>query len=192
MSAPTAYAIAQQNAPHETVCGDGAIVIQHEVHTLIAVVDGLGHGPGAHAATSRALSVVSANASLPPEPLMRLLDRELASTRGAAVSLAQLTARAPHRLLFAGIGNVECRVRTAGVAPQPIPLPGIVGRGLRKVRVWEYPVAAGDLVVLFTDGLSQRLVLEADVAPAALVAAMLARYAKGSDDALIVALRVGG
>lgn len=186
------HAIAQRNAPHERVCGDAAVVLDGAHSTLVVVADGLGHGPGAHAASSRAIEVATQHAELPVDALLRLLDRELGATRGAAVSIARVHRGPTPSLDYVGVGNVECRVRSSASSrsAQPIPIPGIVGRGLRRVRVWSNPLATGDVVVLFTDGLSSRLELDATNDLEQLVEGAIQRFARGTDDALVVALRV--
>ncbi len=60
------------------------------------------------------------------------------------------------------------------------------------VRVWEYPLAAGDLLVLMTDGISTRFDL-ADLAhlePQPLADALVLRHHKEHDDASCLVARV--
>ncbi len=182
------HASASRNAPHESVCGDCGDVFVGAKHTLVVVADGLGHGPDARKASLLAVEVASQHVDTPLDALMLLLDRALAPTRGAAVSLLRLEHEA-QTISFVGIGNVECRALSAQ-SIQPLAMPGIVGRGFRRSRVWSYPVVAGDDLVLLTDGISSRLELERCEGPSALAQAVLTRFARGTDDAFVMALRV--
>ena len=181
---------ARRKKSGETVCGDASIVVPMPSGTLMCLVDGVGHGPEAAAAAERACGFVESSADAPLESLMRGLDRALVGTRGAAVSIVQLMHT--HRVLrYVGIGNVELRALTrARVAPPTTP--GIVGQGLRVVRVWEYPLAEGDLVTLMSDGVTSRFDLEdfAHLDPASLAVAVVARHHRDYDDASCVVARV--
>ncbi len=84
--------------------------------------------------------------------MIRGIDQTLRGTRGAAVSIASFSAC---RLQFVGVGNVELRA-VSREPIQPPTTPGIVGQGMRKVRIWEYPIVEGDLFVLMSDGISTR------------------------------------
>jgi hypothetical protein len=100
---------------------------------------------------------------------------------------------AERSLRFASIGNVELRA-LAHTRIAPPTTPGIVGRGLRSVRVWEYPLCDGDLVALITDGISSRFDLGAlaHLEPQALANALLRQHHKAHDDASCVVVRSGG
>jgi hypothetical protein len=167
------------------------VVASQAQGTLICVADGLGHGEDANTAASLACDYARRNAEDPLEGLLRGMDRVLAGTRGAAVSLISLRPGA-NLVQFVGIGNVELRaIARAPIAPPSAP--GIVGRGLRRVRVWEYPLAAADLIVLATDGISGRFDLGgfSGLAPQALAEAIVATHHKMHDDACCVVARMG-
>lgn len=172
---------AQRPVAGETVCGDSFMAAPIEDGTLLCLADGLGHGPDAHAASEAACDYARDHADTPLEALMRGIDQLLRGTRGAAVSLAMLSS---HRVQFVGVGNVELRA-CARVHIAPPTTPGIVGQGLRKVRLWEYPLAVGDLIVLLSDGISTRFDLGelAHLPPQLLADTLLARHNKSHDDA---------
>lgn len=179
---------AQRPVSGEAVCGDSFMAAPIEGGTLLCLADGLGHGIAAHAASEAACSHAREHAGMPLEALMRDLDRALRGTRGAAVSLVAFTA---HRVQFVGVGNVELRaVARAHIVPPTTP--GIVGQGVRKVRIWEYPLAEGDLFVLMSDGISTRFDLGelAHLDSQPLADTLLARYHKSHDDACCVTARI--
>jgi hypothetical protein len=183
-------AITRRGKVGESGCGDVAAVFSSAGGTLLCVADGLGHGPQAEEAAERACEYVGRNADVPLGALLRGVDAALAGSRGAAVSLVSLQPGAK-RVQFAGVGNVELRAAAhARVAPPTTP--GIVGQGLRTVRVWDYPLAAGDLFVLTTDGVSSRFDLDALVAlaPQAIADTLIARHHKQHDDGCCLVARV--
>ena len=175
---------AQRPVGNETVCGDSFIVAPIERGFLLCLADGLGHGPAAYAASDTACRYAQAHADMPLEALMHDIDGVLRSTRGAAVSILTLTAQ---RARFVGVGNVELRARSS-VRIAPPTQPGIVGQGLRRVRVWDYAIAHGDLFALISDGISTRFDLDdlAHLTPQAIADEILAKHQKRHDDACCV------
>ncbi len=181
---------AQRPVGNETVCGDSFIVVPIEQGLLLCLADGLGHGPAAYAASDKACRYAQEHASKPLEALMRGIDGALRGTRGAAVSLLTLTAQ---RVRFIGVGNVELRAH-ARVRIAPPTQPGIVGQGMRPLRVWDYALAHGDLFALLSDGISTRFDLEelAHLTPQAIAQEILAKHQKSHDDACCVIARLTG
>jgi negative regulator of sigma-B (phosphoserine phosphatase) len=179
---------AQRAVGNETVCGDSFIVAPIEQGLLLCLADGLGHGPAAHVASDTACRYAQEHADMRLEALMRDIDGVLRGTRGAAVSLLAL---AGQRARFVGVGNVELRAHArARIAPPT--QPGIVGQGVRRLRVWEYPIAYGDLFALVSDGISTRFDLEelAHLTPQAIAEELLAKHKKSHDDACCVIARL--
>ncbi|NUP08703.1 MAG: SpoIIE family protein phosphatase [Polyangiaceae bacterium] len=174
----------------ETTCGDFCATFPTSLGTLLCLADGLGHGEKARVAAERACAYVGANADTPLEPLLRGLDRALAGSRGAAVSLVALQPEA-RRMQFAGIGNVELRaLATTRIAPPT--MPGIVGQGFRTVKVWDYTIAPGDLLVLTSDGVSSRFDLESlgHLTPQQVAEAIVTDHHKSHDDACALVARL--
>ena len=181
---------AQRPLAGEKVCGDAFTVATHAQGTIVCLADGLGHGPAAHEASEAACRHVRENAGAPLDALMRGIGGALSGLRGAAVSLLAID-QAAARVRFVGVGNVE--LRAAARAPiAPPNLPGIVGQRMRAPRIWEYPLAGGDVLVLFSDGISSRFDLAplAPLEPKALAEAILASHGKSHDDASCVVVRV--
>lgn len=167
----------------ETACGDAIAVEDDGDYTLIALVDGLGHGVEAEAAAQTACRVIHMSRHLELCALMRHVDRSLGGTRGAAIMAARIDAR-DHSVSCGGVGNVE--LTSACATPfHALSTPGIVGRRFRKMRVFEARLQAGDRLVMFSDGVSSRLELQVFAGMDARTAAhsILARHGKHSDDA---------
>lgn len=181
---------ASRPASGQTACGDVSVVIPIAEGTLICLADGLGHGPEARAVAEAACRHARAHAAEPLDATLRGMDAALAGTRGAAVSLLALLPTT-RRARFIGVGNVELRaLARARIAPPTSP--GIVGRRLPPVRVWEYPLAEGDVLVLLTDGISGRFELDAlaHLEPPALAEEVVRQHRKSHDDACCVAVKV--
>jgi hypothetical protein len=185
-------AAAQRPIAGEAVCGDAFTVASHDRTTLVCLADGLGHGDAAHEAAEAACRHAREHAGTPLDALIRGIDGALAGLRGAAVSLLSIDEGAG-RVQFVGVGNVE--LRAAARAPiAPPNFPGIVGQRMRKPRLWDYPIAAGDVLVLISDGISSRFELGtlAHLAPQALADTILASHGKKHDDASCVVARILG
>jgi negative regulator of sigma-B (phosphoserine phosphatase) len=182
--------VVQRPMSGETVCGDVTAVIHGERDdVLIVVADGLGHGAKAEEAARAFCAFAEAHAALSLEAILRQGTCAVAATRGAAAALIRIDGAT--RLSFSGIGNIEVQA-TSAAAIRPVFMPGIVGRPLRKVLVFEYDVREGDLIVAHSDGISSRFHLEDYAALDAAEAAerILADHGKSHDDATCVAIRI--
>ncbi len=145
------WATAQRSL--ERSSGDAFLALEHGDGTLLAVVDGLGHGAPAARASQRAVERMRARAADPPLALLRACDEALRQTRGAVLTLAQV--HESGRLAWVGVGNVVAAL----FPPEPasavrwLVLPGgIAGRSLPPVRVSEERLRAGAALVFATDG----------------------------------------
>lgn len=195
--------------PREEICGDGWAVFASEEPLMLAVVDGLGHGPDAATASRAVLDVLRDRAERTPARLMELAHQRARPTRGAAVAFAvlqpreaatpgplQLGASAGTRnLQFAGVGNIAASILSNDQRRQQlISHNGIVGHNLRKVQEVGARVRDGDLLVMHSDGLSANWDLSAYpgliVRHPALIAAVLYRdFSRGTDDSTILVVR---
>jgi len=180
--------------------GDRAVVARHGDRTLVAAIDGLGHGEAAAEAADAAASILERDGG----SLQGLLGRcheALRGTRGAVMTLAEFAA-APSLVTWVGVGNVEGRLvpASAGVArpgprgrglAAPTLFGGVVGHNLPTVRPSSHPLHAGDVVVMATDGVRANFAdgVAALDDPQALANRILADAGRGDDDALVVVVR---
>ena len=136
----------------ETANGDRAYFRVDGQRFLIAVVDGLGHGPGADAVSSTAEKhFASADLSLPLLDLMQSTHAKLGGSRGAAATLCLFHGS---RVEACAVGNVELR---SGVLQLPlVGSPGVLGARVAKFRVCEATVERPGRLILFSDGISSR------------------------------------
>jgi anti-sigma regulatory factor (Ser/Thr protein kinase) len=177
----------------ETVCGDGYAVRVDGGRRQIMLCDGLGHGPiAARAAGAAVAEFVAAPPGDPATVLARLHDRTR-HTRGSVVAVAELDV-AGGVVRYAGIGNVSSTVLSGGQRRAMVSLPGIVGQQRRDIREFSYPVAAGDLLIMHSDGVTDRWDLASypglvAQAPVLIAATLLRDHAKRRDDASVVVAR---
>ena len=167
--------------PGERVCGDAVAVAVDAQATTLAVIDGLGHGEEAHRAAQVAKAVIESNAALSPGLLLQRCHDALHDTRGAAMAVARLAQSGSGR--FAGVGNIA--IASRGSPVHAISFGGIVGHKMRKVVECSFQLVPGDVLCLFSDGLSSRLTLEEVDANRLEESArkLVARFGRDHDDA---------
>ncbi|GIH15896.1 SpoIIE family protein phosphatase [Rugosimonospora africana] len=139
----------------ETVSGDGYQLREIDGRHQALLCDGLGHGPLA-ATASRAITAAFRTAPpVRPAGVIEHLHRSVSHTRGAVTAVIDLDPAGTVR--WASLGNIAGWVVGAtgrrGLTAQP----GFVGdRQRRTVREYEYPLAGDAVVVLHSDGLTDR------------------------------------
>jgi len=189
------WAVAWSAAPGEVACGDRHLVMQSGDGTVLAVVDALGHGQEAAAVASRAVAAVgAAPPGLDAEALTRACHAALDGTRGAVMTLAVHT---PHAgsLDMIGVGNVEAWLRHDEVVDHVFNAPGIVGYRLPPLRARRMVTAAGDLLVMASDGVAQGFSATVRVSGRSVAATarqVLETHRRGDDDALVLVARLDG
>jgi negative regulator of sigma-B (phosphoserine phosphatase) len=195
---PLEWAMAGRPIPGEDVSGDRGLVERCGPDFLLAAIDGLGHGPEAARAAEAAEKTLRENAVEPLDALLLLCHQAMAGTRGAAVTLVRVQPEAGE-LTWAGVGNVDAalvRVLPEGTRAVDTPLlhGGVVGYQLPVVSPRTVELRQGDLVILATDGVARGYAegLRLGGELATLVADIVQRCAKGTDDALVVAARYRG
>lgn len=138
----------------ETVCGDRWAARSRDGVLLLLVADGLGHGALAAAAANAVVDAFLASALDAPAAIVEHLHRVVSHTRGAAVSVARVEGAA---LRFAGLGNVAGTIAFPdGARRGMVSMPGIVGHQSRVVREFGYELPPEAVVVLHSDGVSDR------------------------------------
>jgi phosphoserine phosphatase RsbX len=190
------YAMAGRALRGQVVSGDAGLVQPFPAGALIAVIDGLGHGPEAAAASRAAVAILEeAETDAPVTALLERCHQAMLRTRGSALSLAMLHA-GDNTMAWSGIGNVDAVLlrRPGGTVREDIALlnrGGVVGYRMPAPRMAVVPIFPGDLVVFATDGISSRFVEAVDRnAPTDEIAAtVLERYGKATDDALVLVAR---
>jgi phosphoserine phosphatase RsbX len=192
------WAVAARPFPGEVQSGDLHLVAPFPAGVLIAVADGLGHGPEAAAAARAAMAALQLSPSAPLPDLARDCHAALHKSRGVVLGMASIDA-ARDRMTWLGIGNIDgnlFRGRPDAVPPcESLPSRGgVVGYQLPPLRMVSCPIVAGDVLVLASDGISSRFHDLSPIGWEVQLAAdhLLARYARDSDDALVLVVRYLG
>jgi hypothetical protein len=184
--------------PGQDVCGDLYLVQPFANGALVAVVDGGGHGEEAFVAASVAVATLQADAHEDVLALLRDCHEALRPTRGAALTVASFNA-VDGTMTWVGVGSVEgvllrADAQTGRACEYVLLHGGVVGWQLPALRSFVIPVARGDTLLLATDGI--RIGFDAelrlDEPPQQLAEDILARDAKGTDDALVLVARYLG
>lgn len=175
----------------ETICGDAVSIVEETENgiTHIAVVDGLGHGPNANKAALAFVEFFQSALHIPIPQMLHNASVAISKTRGVAASVLRLDANRK-TVQFAGVGNVE--LTAIGAVPiRPISKAGIVGRRIGRIVQFEYPLHTGDLLTIFTDGISSRFNLEPlrKLDTQSLCNQILSEWGKNHDDATVLAIR---
>ena len=178
----------------EVVCGDAWIAHPRDRGIRVLLADGLGHGEGAAEAANAALEIAANHSADSPLELLERIHAGLGSTRGAAVSVAEIDL---HRgiVRYAGLGNVAGVLLVAGdPRRQMVSYNGTAGHHAHKIRDFTYPWTSDSILVLHSDGLTTHW--SVDKYPGlyrshpSIVAAVLFRdFQRGSDDATVVVVR---
>lgn len=190
--APTGFqwAAVATPAPGEAVCGDAWRLAEGEGTLTVMVADGLGHGPLAAEAANRAAALFE-DGCTDPAAFCDRAHGALFGSRGAALAVAQL---ASGRLAYAGVGNISGTLvsgeKSRGLSSQN----GTAGFAARKAQVFSYEWPARALLVMHSDGLTNRWQLGAyrglaSKHPAVIAGVLHRDCLRGRDDATVVVVK---
>jgi len=174
--------------PGEKLNGDAVVTREHEGRTLLAAIDGLGHGAKAHEVAVKAVELLEGvDLAQSIETIMNALDDALRGTRGAAATVCVVEG---DKLSGCGVGNVE--LRTAGCEVPVVLSQGILGGRVRVFRCFRGVLRAGARLVMFSDGLSGRFALRefGGSAPDELCELLLGQFGKQQDDTTVLVVDV--
>lgn len=187
------WGVAVRPLPGEQECGDNHFVAETTTGWLLAVADGLGHGPEAAVASRTFIEVLQRHPDEPPVELIRLGHEALKTTRGSAATVVVID-RARCLLSWTGVGNVEGVIRhiQSATPTEYITMRGgIVGYRIPVLQPTFLRLQDGDILALATDGIDGDFVraIGCQHAPGKLAGYILDRYAKPTDDALVLVAR---
>lgn len=192
------WGIATRPLPGQIESGDIHFIERTAAGWMLAVADGLGHGPDAAAASRALVEVLDQHAEEPLIDLIRRCHERLRTTRGIAISLASIE-MASSTLTWIGIGNVEGVLRHITPSSSQIQYitlrGGIVGYRLPELQPSMLPLTDGDILVLATDGIREGFAeaiapqYSPQDPPQTIAERILAGYAKPNDDALVLVAR---
>ena len=191
---PFIWGAVTRSAPGEEQCGDAWSVVYERGRATFLVADGLGHGAFAAAAAQAAVRVFEDRAF--KETLsgtMQAIHRGIASTRGAAGSIAALRADS-NEMTYCGVGNIAGTILSEGGSRKTVSLAGTLGHTLSKTREFSYPMPPGAVLIMHSDGLLTSWNLDAYQGllarhPALIAGVMYRDFLRGRDDAAVLVAR---
>jgi anti-sigma regulatory factor (Ser/Thr protein kinase) len=177
----------------ECECGDGYAWRENGMRASVLLADGLGHGPGAAAAASRAIEVFRAMGAISAQGSVEAVHARLRSTRGAAIAVAHLDIPRG-KVDFSGIGNITGALVERGQTRRMLSDHGTAGHVAGRIRSLAYPFSTSPLLILHSDGLRSGWDLTtypglSEAHPALVAAVLLRDWKRGRDDASVIALR---
>jgi phosphoserine phosphatase RsbX len=151
---------------------------------LIAVIDGLGHGPDAELASLaglRFLDEVPLDTDM--AELMPALHERMRGTRGAAGTVCIIDG---FQLAVCSVGNVELRPVRADIPL--ISSAGILGVRVQKFRICKATLASACRLVIFSDGLTNPTSISEfqRASPQLACDGLLLRHRRTYDDATVL------
>ena len=183
---------ASRPKPGEIFNGDAHVLIHlTETCSLAAVIDGLGHGKDAHRASQLAKERILSCPDLPLAALLENTHAFIRGTRGATVGIARMDT-ASGKVSFSGIGNIEAHIISGGKRHYLLSLGGIVGHTMRTPRVFENRFNAGDVLALYSDGITSAWQHEFEnwqEQPQKIAEEILETHSRKTDDATILIIR---
>lgn len=192
------WGVATRTSPGQTVSGDLYLVKPFMNGVLAAVIDGLGHGVEATAASRMAIATLARHANESVIPLVNHCHRALLKTRGAVMTLGAFHAL-ENTLTWLGVGNVQglllrCDRDSNHGEERPLLRGGVVGYQLPALTASVVPVGTGDLLIMASDGIRDDFddgVLR-KASTTRIAEHILKAHYKGNDDALVLVVRYLG
>lgn len=188
---PLEWGVAMRPYSGETESGDIAVIEPSEGVTLVAAIDGLGHGPEAAAAARAAAAILKAGVGQDVAVLAKRCHEALEETRGASISLAAIDA-GNHTMTWVAIGNVEGRLVERGCPSRSIlPGAGAAGVELPRLQPETLGLRRGSILIFATDGVQTSFSdsLAASGSPQQIAERILEEHGKSTDDALVLVVR---
>ncbi|MBN1962086.1 MAG: SpoIIE family protein phosphatase [Deltaproteobacteria bacterium] len=192
--------VSQRSCKGELICGDVIRTFERAALYVIAIADGLGHGRHANLAATAFCDAVEQAADISQlEQVIHSANRNLSSTRGAAVALVVID-RDKSLLHFVGIGNIALQ-SISQYAIRPISIAGILGRRVRTVKVFSCNIASNDIIAIYSDGISSRFSLSTCIkeissslgvkaTPQEIADKIVSKHGKDIDDASCIVLAI--
>ncbi len=189
-------AILGRPLPNEDVSGDDAAFVRVGDDLILCVADGLGHGPLAREASSRAMEVFYAQASnIDLVPLLDSCHSALKGTRGVVMCAGRLD-RTAGSLAHVCVGDIGGQVVRFRESRRLTSRPGMIGLDDRAYRpmLERVTIRPGEVIIAYSDGLKSGVDVSDDAAllrehPLAIADHVLSRYARDNDDAIVLVAR---
>lgn len=181
--------------PGQSESGDLCLIKRVGKATLLAVVDGLGHGQEAASAAHAAVGAIDKYSREPLIDLVRRSREALVGLRGVVLGVAYLDPQAA-TMSWLGVGNIGGILLRADLGNRPsritmVPNAGFIGGEPAHPTARSVPLALGDTIILCTDGIKDGFAesLMLSNSPQEIADLIITRHVKGNDDALVLVAR---
>ncbi|WP_017729744.1 SpoIIE family protein phosphatase [Nafulsella turpanensis] len=182
--------------PGEEFCGDGyELDIDTDKNQFqVLILDGLGHGTEAHAASEAALEVYKRLPKNSPAQVLQQIDHSIKKTRGA-VGMALNYNFKEQSISYCGVGNITGKLLGFDFGKSLISFNGIVGHVMSsRIHDQELEWGRGRLLILHSDGINTRWDINKYPHiqahdPSILAACLYRDHSRGTDDVTIVVSR---
>lgn len=176
----------------ERVSGDTAVIASRDGHGMCAVIDALGHGPAAHQVAVAAERYLIDNWVPDPLAMLQGLSDVLSGGLGAAAGIAVIEFGC-YRVKYAGVGNTTLRVFN-GKPRRLLSVEGVLGQKFRAPHCQELTLLPDEMLVMYTDGVSDKMELRSSELRARrscghVARSLVERFGKDHDDATCLVAR---
>ncbi|HEX3892913.1 MAG TPA: SpoIIE family protein phosphatase [Terracidiphilus sp.] len=179
--------------PGEKLCGDEWGYHYGNDRTVVALVDGLGHGWGAAEAAKEAIAVFHERAESEPGEILGYIDDALRKTRGAVAAVAEI--RPNERVfVFAGVGNISGSIFSGGGSKSFVSHNGTLGLRVSKMQEFRSDWPPDGVLVLHSDGVQSKWDLSSYPGliarhPAVIGGVLLRDFRRQRDDSSVVVVK---
>lgn len=175
--------------PGELLNGDAYVIVHlSPLKTIVAIIDGLGHGKEAHLASNLIKEQILLKTNLQMDEMIFYLHQSARGTRGAVIGIALIDTE-KSKLNYVGIGNIEGFVNSESGKKSLLSFGGILGHNIRTPRIFEFPFGPGDSLCMYSDGLNSRWNIN-DINwkdhPQAIADFLINNYSRVNDDATVL------
>ncbi|KMT22000.1 ATP-binding SpoIIE family protein phosphatase [Clostridium cylindrosporum] len=177
--------------PNSNVNGDGYYIKHLKGKSIIAVIDGIGHGTEANKASKKACELIEENISKCLKEIILSLDTGLRHTRGVVIGLLAID-EFKGELTYVGIGNIQFTYIFEDNVVRILPTSGILGvTPNNKVRIQKVFYQKGSILIMNTDGISNKWQIdnysrEVRDNPSFLSNSILKDFGKNNDDSTVL------
>ncbi|MFW9996459.1 MAG: ATP-binding protein [Candidatus Odinarchaeota archaeon] len=192
-SCPLDIGVATRPHPRFTMNGDAFIIKKWSQSALAGVIDGLGHGQFAFKASSTARAYIEKHFDQSLLNIFQGVGRACRSTRGVVMALVRFN-WSERRVIHASIGNITTKIISD---QKPVHLTirrGIIGVNAPLPQINEYLWEPGQIMILFSDGLTSRWDWKdfsylASQKAEAIARELLKKLAKYNDDVTVLVVK---
>ncbi len=184
---------ATQAAPGREDCGNRCGWWVTATRVVMAMVQSQGGSAEPAHAAEIALASIGARLARPLDEFFSTCNIRLRETHGVAMAVAVVDLGSGH-MSMAAVGNIHTLLLSPNEDYRLVGTAGIVGRGFDSLATKSYTLAAGDTLMLLTDGMQmfpvpQRLLKTAALSSALQARAMVERWGKLDGDAAALIYR---